>query len=154
MNIEETYKGQWSSDPALLKSLLDVGMTIVMGFNLSRFAVAEAFKAPSGDAYYVPELVMERKWELNNWEGLRFLDPRPRALEPSPLEWRQDIDNSKCESAKSGNDWKFYASREGFAHVYFLGSCIFFANKGSMDEAKAAINEWRVNHLKSIIGGK
>ena len=41
MSIEETYKGMWSSDPSLLKSLLDAGETIIENGNISAIRILE-----------------------------------------------------------------------------------------------------------------
>jgi len=61
------------------------------------------------------------------------------------LEWEQDVDNEKCESSKD-DEWRFYASSEGYGHIYFRHEVIFYTNRSSMDEAKAAIHEWRETH--------
>jgi len=243
MSIETTYKGMWSSDTSLLKSLLDAGETIVavhkaadnvtkLSFSRNeywacnddgiypisekldcwsflipprqlvlepkplRWSMWDAFSSnlkardewrtsvgtlASGRIRYTVEsrdgkhywrifnegdygshahgycdtqeeaIKKIEKWRKDHLEMPVFKCESDPIVEPKPLEWKQDIDNEKCESAKGGEDWRFYASIEGHGRIYFRHEVIFSENSASMDTAKAAIHEWRVNHLKSML---
>ncbi len=155
MNIEETYGGQWSSDPALLKTLLDAGHTIIC-HDLNCKPI-EAFLY-DGEYWFDTGEDRYKFADPTFWPVLKFLDPRPRGLEPSPLEWKHLEMNE--EAIAVHGDWAFYAWNNGGWMVSFDGICMRDGqsgtelNEGDFDTAKAAIHEWRVNLLKSIIGGK
>ncbi len=151
MSIEETYKGQWSSDPDLLKSLLDAGNTIVTNHGSVTWA---------DGLYWISTAIgpMPKSYESDSHLGFSFLiPPRPLVLEPKPLEWT--INEDKTESLCSQGDWFFEADSDGaWGIVYstkssgskYMGG-VDEPSEGDMDTAKAAIQEWRVNHLKSML---
>ncbi len=158
--MEETYGGQLSSDPALLKSLLDAGHTIIC-HSLNCIPM-EAFLYDGGYWY---EFGGDRVpfHDESFPHVFRFLVPTPQ-LEPSPLEWKQLEHGGEVSGS---NGWDFTVFPNGHWFVNIDGRLIFwnqaamggdFGEDGiegeDMDTAKAAIHEWRVNHLKSIIGGK
>lgn len=82
MSIEETYKGMWSSDATLLKSLLDAGETIIavsgMGYGRAFFYDCDYVFQVGDDLYYIEKRMNEL---------LFLIPPRPLVLEPKPLEW-------------------------------------------------------------------
>jgi len=156
MSIEETYKGMWSSDPSLLKSLLDAGNTIL---GLAIGGRCYTLSRVGSGAY----MIAEEKYSwfeefLEDWVsgyGLSFLiPPRPLVLEPKPLEWRKntnDFNEHLCED----DYWTFSANSDG-SWVIFHGNAYMGGEDNptdglSIDDAKAAIQEWRVNHLKSML---
>jgi len=73
MSIEETYKGQWSSDPDLLKSLLDAGNTILAKHAAGFFA----FLYSENEEYWyrIEESVFEMKHRFKSWSFL--IPPAP-----------------------------------------------------------------------------
>ena len=140
MSIEETYKGMWSSDPSLLKSLLDAGETIITNSGYLTWCDGGYWLgAPIGP--------IPKRYDSGLPLGFNFLiPPRPLVLEPKPLEWVK-IDDGYFE-AKDG------------AFTYQVDSSVFWSvdnveyypnTATDMDTAKAAIHEWRVNHLKSML---
>ena len=146
MSIEETYKGMWSSDATLLKSLLDAGNTIIengYGSTTRLFEKRDGRYWIGDDAYSIDEFL--REW--NYYGGSEFLiPPRPLVLEPKPLEWVK-IDESYFE-AKDGA-FTYQLDSSGF---WSVDNVAYFPNTATdMDTAKAAIHEWRVNHLKSML---
>jgi len=82
------------------------------------------------------------------------IPPRPLVLEPKPLEWRKntnDFNEHLCED----DYWTFSANSDG-SWVIFHGNAYMGGEDNptdglSIDDAKAAIHEWRVNHLKSML---
>ena len=156
MSIEETYKGMWSSDPSLLKSLLDAGNTILiyesfsMGRRLREYSLI--------DGKYTDGQFSARQWkefiDFHSSTPLMFLcPPRPFVLEPKPLEWHHRDMNE--EAFASYGDWSFYAWHDGSWEVkyggYMIDAELFMPDNSDFDTAKTAINEWRVNHLKSML---
>ena len=156
MSIEKTYEGQWSSDPALLKSLLGKGFAIIAHDNRDECLVkinwtGHEYRATSSDGNYP---VSE---DLSYWT---FLVPFPRpVLEPKPLEWKAVYMNEVggAEIVAIDGYWSFYAWDNGGWMISIDGTCVHDGasgtdlNNGTFDTAKAAIHEWRVNHLKSMI---
>lgn len=146
MSIEETYKGMWSSDATLLKSLLDAGNTIIengYGSTTRLFEKRDGRYWIGDDAYSIDEFLME--W--NYYGGSEFLiPPRPLVLEPKPLEWVK-IDDGYFE-AKDGA-FTYQVDSSGF---WSVDNVAYYPNTATDTEsAKAAIQEWRVNHLKSML---
>ncbi len=140
MSIEETYKGMWSSDPSLLKSLLDAGNTIVTNHGSVTWA---------DGGYWISTAIgpMPKRYENDSHLGFSFLiPPRPLVLEPKPLEWVK-IDDGYFE-AKDGA-FTYQVDSSGF---WSVDNVEYYPNTATdMDTAKAAIHEWRVNHLKSML---
>ena len=154
-NIEKTYEGQWSSDPVLLKSLLDAGETII-GLDPNCHPI-ELF---SCDDEYWFETREDRYPLKHSFAGMVFLVPSPRpALEPKPLEWKPVYMNEVggAEIVAIDGYWSFYAWDNGGWMISIDGTCVHDGasgtdlNNGTFDTARAAIHEWRVNHLKSMI---
>ena len=151
MSIEETYKGMWSSDPSLLKSLLDAGETIIENGNISAIRILEKRDGRywiGEHDYSIDEFLME--WD--RYGGSEFLiPPRPLVLEPKPLEWHHRDMNA--EAFASYDDWAFYAWYDGDWEIRYDVDRIGGGETkdGNFDTAKAAIHEWRVNHLKSML---
>ena len=146
MSIEETYKGMWSSDATLLKSLLDAGNTIIengYGSTTRLFEKRDGRYWIGDDAYSIDEFL--REW--NYYGGSEFLiPPRPLVLEPKPLEWVK-IDDGYFE-AKDGA-FTYQVDSSGF---WSVDNVAYYPNTATDTEsAKAAIQEWRVNHLKSML---
>ena len=154
MSIEETYKGMWSSDPSLLKSLLDAGETIIRkhGIGLMPIFVTHLFGEPRYETY-------DSDWDsqyidVKDFGSIEFLiPPRPLVLEPKPLEWHHRDMNE--EAFASYGDWSFYAWHDGSWEVkyggYMIDAELFMPDNSDFDTAKAAIHEWRVSHLKSML---
>ena len=147
MSIEETYKGMWSSDATLLKSLLDAGETIIRnhGIGLMPIFVTHLFGEPRYETY-------DSDWDsqyidVKDFGSIEFLiPPRPLVLEPKPLEWVK-IDDGYFE-AKDGA-FTYQVDSSGF---WSVDNVEYYPNTATdMDTAKAAIHEWRVNHLKSML---
>jgi len=148
MSIEETYKGQWSSDPSLLKSLLDAGNTIL---GLAIGGRCYTLSRVGSGAY----MIAEEKYSwfeefLEDWVsgyGLSFLiPPRPFVLEPKPLEWEK-IDDGYFEASDGAFTYQLDSS--GF---WSVDNIEYFPRTSTDTETgKAAIHEWRVNHLKSML---
>ncbi len=141
MSIEETYKGMWSSDATLLKSLLDAGETIIavsgMGYGRAFFYDCDYVFQVGDDLHYI-----EKRMD----ELLFLIPPRPLVLEPKPLEWVK-IDDGYFE-AKDGA-FTYQVDSSGF---WSVDNVEYYPNTATdMDTAKAAIHEWRVNHLKSML---
>lgn len=98
------------------------------------------------------DAIMERMYGPGKTVRLLFLDPSPR-LEPSELQW---VSNALGEWAYHG-DWTFRAGYDGtwyanYKDRYVDGIGTMHERETSVEYAKAAIHEWRVNHLKSIMG--
>jgi hypothetical protein len=148
MTIEETYKGMWSSDATLLKSLLDAGETIIAVHNLGfgRLFVH--------DCEYVFDVVGYLHYiEFQLAEFLFMIPPLPLVLEPKPLEWTVDIENTYC-AGKDGMYLYMVDSEYGTISIALISHDVkVYESKfsGSLDAGKAAIREWRVNHLKSML---
>ena len=148
MSIEETYKGMWSSDATLLKSLLDAGETIIavsgMGYGRAFFYDCDYVFQVGDDLHYI-----EKRMD----ELLFLIPPRPLVLEPKPLEWHHRDMNE--EAFASYGDWSFYAWHDGSWEVkyggYMIDAELFMPDNSDFDTAKAAIHEWRVSHLKSML---
>ena len=148
MSIEETYKGMWSSDPSLLKSLLDAGKTIIAVHNLGfgRLFVH--------DCEYVFDVVGYLHYvEFQLAEFLFLIPPRPLVLEPKPLKWEEvEDENGECLESKDELFWDFWCWSNGDWGIELDGAIVAEnTSKGTFDTAKTAINEWRVNHLKSML---
>ena len=102
--------------------------------------------------------IMEYVYGANRSVRLLFLAPRP-ALEPKPLEWKPVYMNEVggAEIVAIDGYWSFYAWDNGGWMISIDGTCVHDGasgtdlNNGTFDTAKAAIHEWRVNHLKSMI---
>ena len=148
MSIEDTYKGMWSSDPSLLKSLLDAGETIIavsgMGYGRAFFYDCDYVFQVGDDLHYI-----EKRMD----ELLFLIPPRPLVLEPKPLEWHHRDMNE--EAFASYGDWSFYAWHDGSWEVkyggYMIDAELFMPDNSDFYTAKTAINEWRVSHLKSML---
>jgi hypothetical protein len=81
------------------------------------------------------------------------IPPRPLVLEPKPLEWKEsidDFDDDRDGAYCHDGDWAFIISQDQSWEIYFLDEVVA-TDCGHQIEAKAAIQEWRVNHLKSIL---
>lgn len=154
-SIEKTYEGQWSSDPALLKSLLGKGFTIIAHDKRDECLVkinwtGFEYRATSSDWNYP---VSE---DLSYWT---FLVPFPLpALEPKPLEWIHadpDLDGTSWQLTASDGFLMYSVWKSGTWEIYYGGyvavAICSGVVSGGMESAKAAIHEWRVNHLKSMI---
>ena len=145
MSIEETYKGMWSSDPSLLKSLLDAGETIITNSGYLTWCDGGYWLgAPIGP--------IPKRYDSGLPLGFNFLiPPRPLVLEPKPLEWHHRDMNA--EAFASYDDWAFYAWYDGDWEIRYDVDRIGGGETkdGNFDTAKAAIHEWRVNHLKSML---
>ena len=141
MSIEETYKGMWSSDATLLKSLLDAGETIIavsgMGYGRAFFYDCDYVFQVGDDLHYIEKRMDELSF---------LIPPRPLVLEPKPLEWVK-IDEGYFE-AKDGA-FTYQVDSSGF---WSVDNVEYYPNTATdMDTAKAAIHEWRTNHLKSML---
>ena len=154
MSIEETYKGMWSSDPSLLKSLLDAGETIIRkhGIGLMPIFVTHFFGEPRYETY-------DSDWDsqyidAKDFGSIEFLiPPRPLVLEPKPLEWKvsiDDIDEDGEGAYCHDGDWSFIIAQDQSWEIYFMDEVVA-TDCGHQIEAKAAIHEWRTNHLKSML---
>ena len=147
MSIEETYKGMWSSDPSLLKSLLDAGNTIVTNHGSVTWA---------DGGYWISTAIgpMPKSYESDEHLGFSFLiPPRPFVLEPKPLEWKvsiDDIDEDGEGAYCHDGDWSFIIAQDQSWEIYFMDEVVA-TDCGHQIEAKAAIHEWRTNHLKSML---
>jgi hypothetical protein len=89
------------------------------------------------------EKIMHKHWH--------FLDPSPR-LEPRPLEWTQEEDGHYW----GGEDpWNFISRHDGTWDILLNGQSVdgsIGVPMGStLETAKTAIHQWRVDHLKSMI---
>jgi len=145
MSIEETYKGMWSSDPFLLKSLLDAGETIITNSGYLTWCDGGYWLgAPIGP--------IPKRYDSGLPLGFNFLiPPHPLVLEPKPLEWHHRDMNE--EAFASYGDWSFYAWHDGDWEILYDVDRIGGGETkdGNFDTAKAAIQEWRVNHIKSML---
>ena len=148
MTIEETYKGMWSSDATLLKSLLDAGETIIavsgMGYGRAFFYDCDYVFQVGDDMHYI-----EKRMD----ELLFLIPPRPLVLEPKPLEWKvsiDDIDEDGEGAYCHDGDWSFIIAQDQSWEIYFMDEVVA-TDCGHQIEAKAAIHEWRTNHLKSML---
>lgn len=144
-NLKDTYAGQWSDDPALLKKLVKA----LKGSDC--IVVAESFKKGQRHvrALYNDDDELERF--LRSGTPIKeFLLPAP-SVEPAPLEWHHNDD--RAEAYASHGDWRFFADSEGDWEVYFKGEVIADGDPApvDLDTAIAAVHEWRVNHLNSMI---
>lgn len=156
MSIEETYKGMWSSDPSLLKSLLDAGETIIC-FDKT-FDQVGRYRLNDGRYQFEDS---EGEWldDQGNIDSAInpscypfLIPPRPLVLEPKPLEWKHLEMNEEAVSVDG--QWVFYAWNNGGWAIRYMGETLadyIEIEDGTFDTAKAAIHEWRVNHLKSIL---
>ena len=147
MSIEETYKGMWSSDPSLLKSLLDAGETIITNSGYLTWCDGGYWLgAPIGP--------IPKRYDSGLPLGFNFLiPPRPLVLEPKPLEWKvsiDDIDEDGEGAYCHDGDWSFIIAQDQSWEIYFMDEVVA-TDCGHQIEAKAAIHEWRVNHLKSML---
>ena len=153
MSIEETYKGMWSSDATLLKSLLDAGETIIavsgMGYGRAFFYDCDYVFQVGDDLHYI-----EKRMD----ELLFLIPPRPLVLEPKPLEWRENKDGTAqlatqdllVFEAEIDGSWGVFYNHASPGWKPYLTS-VHKPENGTFDTAKTAINEWRVNHLKSML---
>ena len=86
--------------------------------------------------------------------GIMFLvPPRPLVLEPKPLEWKvsiDDIDEDGEGAYCHDGDWSFIIAQDQSWEIYFMDEVVA-TDCGHQIEAKAAIHEWRTNHLKSML---
>ena len=147
MSIEETYKGMWSSDATLLKSLLDAGETIITNSGYLTWCDGGYWLgAPIGP--------IPKRYDSGLPLGFNFLIPlRPLVLEPKPLEWKvsiDDIDEDGEGAYCHDGDWSFIIAQDQSWEIYFMDEVVA-TDCGHQIEAKAAIHEWRVNHLKSML---
>jgi len=97
----------------------------------------------------------QESFEVYDLEGKEVvIPPRPLVLEPKPLEWRKntnDFNEHLCED----DYWTFSANSDG-SWVIFHGNAYMGGEDNptdglSIDDAKAAIQEWRGNQLKSML---
>ena len=161
MSIEETYKGMWSSDPSLLKSLLDAGETIIIKI-ITKDEQLRAVKADkdcfidlnSGTRFGRQMASTKDFADMAGRLGIMFLvPPRPLVLEPKPLEW--------TEIKVFGTTWVWEAKEDFLTYVVQIDGTWAVMVGGydivrtPMDSSHvdgiAAIQEWRVNHLKSML---
>ena len=153
MSIETTYGGQWSSDPALLKSLLDAGKTVIVKRGPTDVTTIRKAEYEGLFPYWMVDYDGDNEG-VSFLGGIEFLAPSPR-LEPIPLEWHH-LEMGEEAIASSG-DWSFYAWNDGDWDVNYDGESIAggetMDGRGNFDTAKAAIHDWRVNILKSMTGG-
>lgn len=154
MSIETTYQGQWSSDPELLKTLLDAGKDIVgkgLGGKLYSISMTNRGVYWVGDQNY--------SWEefIEDWVagyGVFFLVPSPLpTVEPSKLIWERPYEAYKIATAGK------YTYR-----IWDHGVAEYSENKGKswrpiqkceskywgFMEAEKAVYDWRMNHIKSM----
>ena len=152
MSIEETYKGMWSSDPELLKSLLDGGNTI-LGRGLG--GKLYSLESTNGVAYWIGDENYSWAEFFEDWiigYGVSFLiPPRPLVLDPKPLVWKHS-ETGNTAGAVDG-DWTFYAMNDGYWGIHYNGIVLSgsYGKSSDIDTAKEAIHAWRVNHLKSML---
>jgi hypothetical protein len=106
-------------------------------------SVQEALLHPSAES----ALASIRVYDISGKEA-----EAPR-LAPKPLEWDMETpERGEFIEAKSG-DWAFYCWFNGNWSVELMGHQVFACHdEGTPDEAKAAIHQWRVDHLKSMMG--
>jgi hypothetical protein len=158
MSIEETYKGMWSSDPSLLKSLLDAGETIIIKI-ITKDEQLRAVKADkdcfidlnSGTRFGRQMASTKDFADMAGRLGIMFLvPPRPFVLEPKPLEWHPWVNGDDGIGAVDGQ-WNFDIGGSGVWFIMFQGRCVENDSCGDVESAKAAIHEWRVSHLKSML---
>lgn len=143
-----------------LKELLDSGVEVVTSFaphglespNSTMMSYCHAGK------YKIQGFRYDPMPNIDVLESLFFLDPSPR-LEPSELQWKRCFDKRNLQATDT------WVARDGVYHYSafpdgnWTVSCLDngltgFAGSGnsvSAETAKAAIHEWRVNHLKSMI---
>lgn len=159
MSIEETYN--WTDAvPAdgreRLKSLFDSGKKIAMAYQTQavdgQSVIQHCFGYKSLNSYIIHNSIIGEDRFLGADLGpFWFLDPRPMVLEPSPLKWHYYEMNEEA-MARVGENWAFFVWNDGDWEVRYDGECIGGGEtKGGFDTAKAAVYEWRVNHLKSMI---
>jgi len=94
----------------------------------------------------------QESFEVYDLEGKEVvIPPRPLVLEPKPLEWHHRDMNEEAFAADG--DWAFYAWCDGDWEILYDVDRIGGGETkdGNFDTAKAAIHEWRVNHLKSML---
>lgn len=164
MSIEETYKGMWSSDPSLLKSLLDAGNTI-LHLDGTRSVLIRVRKREDHDSYEIEtDLGDWRTYHIGMSAVLSFLvPPRPLVLEPKPLrwcmwdafssnlkardEWRTSeglLASGKVRYTVESRDARFYwrVSNEGEYTIHAHGYC------DTQEDAINKIEKWRKDHLE------
>lgn len=117
--------------------------------------VAEYYSAQDRDYFFESPEAALASIKIYDLEGKEVvIPPRPLVLEPKPLEWRKntnDFNEHLCED----DYWTFSANSDG-SWVIFHGNAYMGGEDNptdglSIDDAKAAIHEWRVNHLKSML---
>ena len=173
MSIEKTYEGMWSSDATLLKSLLDAGETIIAKRKSSEFLVELSICNGKSYVKTLDELNPVKEIKYTNW--LFLVPPRPLVLEPKPLEWekREEVESGipeldyLQERYENPENWlvatdgvfTYNIYIDGFYEIVgmfcdgYLDTTLHdtLAPHENFDTAKAAIHEWRVNHLKSML---
>jgi len=99
-----------------------------------------------GEIFPTPEAALA-SIKIYDLEGKEVvIPPRPLVLEPKPLEWKK-IDEGYFE-AKDGA-FTYQVDSSGF---WSVDNVEYYPNTATDTETgKAAIHEWRVNHLKSML---
>ena len=89
----------------------------------------------------------QESFEVYDLDGKEVvIPPRPLVLEPKPLEWKK-IDDGYFE-AKDGA-FTYQVDSSGY---WSVDNIEYFPRTSTDTETgKAAIHEWRVNHLKSML---
>ena len=73
-------------------------------------------------------------------------------VEPKPLEWHHLEMNEEAICGQGA--WSFSCWHDGGWLIQYDGDVLIdnmHLEDGDFDTAKAAIHEWRVNHLKSML---
>lgn len=159
MGIEETYKGMWSSDPELLKSLLDAGETII-----AKDPERKLVRLFVEDEEYLVASENEISNTKMGFRGDTFLvPPRPLVLKPKPLRWC--MWDAFSSNLKSRDEWRTSAgllasgrirytveSRDGkhYWRIFDAGDHRGHAHGycDTQEEAIKKIEKWREDHLE------
>ena len=167
MSIEETYKGMWSSDPSLLKSLLDAGNTI-LHLDGTRSVLIRVRKREDHDSYEIEtDLGDWRTYHIGVSAVLSFLiPPRPLVLEPKPLRWC--MWDAFSSNLKARDEWRTstgllasgkirYVIEHRHVLVYWRifiegeHTTLAHSHVGTEQHAKDDIEAWRKDHLEMPI---
>lgn len=143
----------WTENPARLKELLDAGKRVLRQGHCGAVEMFRIDPDYRGRVYATYDSDFDIEY-LESLDGIKFLDPAPKPLEPRPLEWRENDD--KTESLCQDGDWAFEADSNGSWAIMwedkYMGGDDNIGD-GSTESAKSAIHEWRINHLNSMTGG-
>ena len=99
-----------------------------------------------GEIFPTPEAALA-SIKIYDLEGKEVvIPPRPLVLEPKPLEWKK-IDDGYFEA--SDGAFTYQVDSSGY---WSVDNIEYFPRTSTDTETgKAAIHEWRVNHLKSML---